>query len=217
MKKIMCTGPLLLILAFMISLNTAFAAELVDTYSSASLTKSFVEGRELAELSEKLSGWGADIATTAQRAAPGYQRMYDKNAQIMTVNPDGTVGLSTIANWRYANNRGGQDPFEVRAGDRVFTSRGEGIDQVIIQLTYGQNALNLNTDNARATLLVQDQMHTYLLHLRLADRHELVFTQAAYEAGEFSATYIGANDKLSSFYFLFDVMSIEKSDTLTFD
>ena len=40
------------------------AAELVDTYTSASLTKSYVEGDEAATLAELLTASGADIATT---------------------------------------------------------------------------------------------------------------------------------------------------------
>lgn len=217
MKKSLCAMLIFLSLVALRLPGRVGAVELVDAYSSASLTKSYVEGEELTQLASKLSAWGADIATRAQREAPGYKRMYDKNAQIMTVNPDGSVGLSTIANWRYANNSGGQEPFKVIAGPWAFSSRGEGNDQVIIQLTYGQNAININRDDARATLLVKDGENAYLLHLKLTDRHEQVFDQAAYEAGEFAATYVGSGTSASSFYFIFNVMSIEKSSTLLFD
>ena len=111
------------------------AAEVVDTYTSASLTKSFVEGEELDALAVTLSESGADIATKAQTEAEGYQRMYGSHVQIMSVNPDGSIGMSTIGYWRYVNNREGGMDAVITAGDWQFTKRGEGADQVVIQLT----------------------------------------------------------------------------------
>ena len=42
-------------------------AETVDTYTSASLTKSYVEGDDLTALAKTLAVSGADIATKAQK------------------------------------------------------------------------------------------------------------------------------------------------------
>ncbi len=193
-------------------------AETVDTYTSASLTKSYIEGDDLTALAKTLAVSGADIATKAQTEAEGYEKMYGEHVQIMTVNPDGCVGLSTIGYWRYADNREDGTTFEVKAGDWSFTSRGNGCDQVIIQLTEGQNALNLFNAGVggRATLLVKLENTVYLLHLNVTDMHEQKFDQSAYDAGEFASGYSGADRQASSFYFVFDVLSIERSNSIIF-
>ena len=132
-----------LLLALMMLSAAAAIAETVDTYASASLTKSFVEGEELVTLADTLSKSGADIATKAQTQAEGYERMYGKHVNIYSVNPDGSIGISTIGYWRYMNNHEGGDDATITAGDWSVSKRGEGADQVVIQLTEGQNALNL--------------------------------------------------------------------------
>ena len=194
------------------------AAEVVDTYTSASLTKSFVEGEELDALAVTLSESGADIATKAQTEAEGYQRMYGSHVQIMSVNPDGSIGMSTIGYWRYVNNREGGMDAVITAGDWQFTKRGEGADQVVIQLTEGQNALNLYNAGvgSRTSLLVKLENTSYLLHLNTTDIHVQEFDQAAYDAGEFASGYSGADRQARSFYFTFDVLSIEKTNQLIF-
>lgn len=212
MKKIVA----FLLAVVMLCATTVCFAELPDTYTSASLTKSFVEGEELQELAKTLAVSGADIATKAQTQAEGYEKMYGEHVQIMSVNPDGCIGLSTIGYWRYADNREGGTVFQVQAGDWSFTNRGNGCDQVIIQLTEGQNALNLFQAGvgSRTTLLVKLDRTVYLLHLNITEMHEQKFDQAAYDAGEFASGYSGADRQASSFYFVFDVLSIEKSNSI---
>ena len=196
----------------------AASAEWVDAYTSASLTKSYVEGEEMDALAEALAVSGADIATKAQTEAPDYQRMYGAHVQIMSVNPDGSIGMSTIGYWRYANNRTGAQDVTITAGDWSFTNRGEGADQVCIQLTEGQNALNLWNEGVggRTTLLAKIENVSYLLHLNMTECHEQKFDQAAYDAGEFASGYSGADRQASSFYFVFDVLSVEKTTQLIF-
>ncbi len=212
MKKLFCA---LLVLMMLLS---AASAELVDAYTSASLTKSFVEGADMDALAVVLSESGADIATKAQTEAEGYQRMYGKHVQIMSVNPDGSIGMSTIGYWRYVNNREGGMDAVITAGDWQFVKRGEGADQVVIQLTEGQNALNLYNGGVgtRTTLLVKLDDATYLLHLNITDIHVQEFDQAAYDAGEFASGYSGADRQARSFYFTFDVLSVEKTNQLIF-
>ena len=212
MKKFLCV-----LFALMLLCGVA-AAETVDTYTSAFLTKSFVEGEELAALAVTLSESGADIATKAQTQAEGYVRMYGSHVQIMSVNPDGSIGMSTIGYWRYVNNHEGGMDVTITAGDWQFTKRGEGADQVVIQLTEGQNALNLYNGGVgtRTTLLVKVENTSYLLHLNITDIHVQEFDQAAYDAGEFASGYSGADRQARSFYFTFDVLSIEKTNQLIF-
>lgn len=212
MKKLFCV---LFALALLLS---AASAELVDAYTGASLTKSFVEGEEMDALAVVLSESGADIATKAQTEAEGYERMYGKHVQIMSVNPDGSIGMSTIGYWRYVNNREGGMDAVITAGDWQFVKRGEGADQVVIQLTEGQNALNLYNAGvgARTSLLVRLDDAAYILHLNITDIHVQEFTQEAYDAGEFASGYSGADRQARSFYFTFDVLSVEKTNSLVF-
>ena len=191
------------------------SAEVVDAYTSASLTKSFVTGADLDALAVVLSESGADIATKSQTEAEGYQKMYGKHANIMSVNPDGSIGMSTIGYWRYVNNRANGMDAVITAGDWTFTRRGEGADQVVVQLTEGQNALNL-VNQDRTTLMVILDDGTYLLHLAKTDMFEQKFDQAAYDAGLFASGYSGADRAASSFYYVFDVLSIEKTNMLIF-
>ena len=70
----------LILAALLLTMTCAMADELVDTYTSASLTKSYVEGEEAAALAEVLTASGADIATTKQANEPGYEKMYGMHA-----------------------------------------------------------------------------------------------------------------------------------------
>ncbi len=210
MKKI---TALFLALLMASLLTVAVADEVADTYTGASLTKSYVTGDEAAALAKVLETSGADIATTAQAAAPDYVKEYGLHVQIITVNPDGCPGLSTIGYWRYANNRADGRDAVITAGDWTFTKRGEGADQVVFQLTDGQNAQNLFNAGigGRSTLLVKVENATYLLHLNTTEIFAQEFTQEAYDAGEFATGYSGADRQATSFYFVCDVLSIEKS------
>ena len=214
MKKIVSIVLSLL----MVCLLAVASAEHVDTYSSASVTKSFIQGDELTTVAEILAVSGADIATKAQAAAPDYVRMYDKHVLIMSVNPDGCAGLSTIGYWRYVNNREGAAPVVINAGDWEFNGRAEGLDQVVIQLTEGQNALNLYNAGigGRASILVTLDSGVYLLHLNITDIHVQEYSKAAYDAGEFASGYSGADREADSYYFIFDVLNIEKCNGLLF-
>jgi len=212
MKKILA------VLFALMLLSAVAVAEPVDAYTSASLTKSYVEGEALDALAVTLSESGADIATKAQASAPDYQRMYGKHAQIMSVNPDGSIGMSTIGYWRYVNNREGGMDVTITAGDWQFNKRGEGADQVVTQLTEGQNALNLYNAGvgARTTLLVKIENTSYLIHLKITDIFAQKFDQAAYDAGQFASGYSGADRQATSFYFVYDVLSIEQTNQLIF-
>lgn len=185
-----------LVLALLCAMSMTAMAEEVDAYTSASATKTTLEGEELAAAGALLAANCSDLATLAQSKAEGYVAPSGVNAQIMSVNPDGCVGLSTISEWMYIPAETG--------------------DQVVVELTYGQNALNLSEDGARGTLLVILDGTSYLVHLDVIDSDEQVYTDEAYEAGEFDAHYSGAPYHLSSYTITCDVLSIETSKLLMF-
>lgn len=175
--------------------NGAALAE-IDAYTGASATKIWVAGDELAALEEMLTTKCDDLATVAETKAEGYTEPEGiVTAQIASVNPDGSVSISTISEWKYVNNA-------------------EGADQVVMELTQAQCTENLSVDNARGSLFVVFDGATYILHLDVVDVDEQVFEQAAYEAGEFNKHYIGNTEGLSSFTVTCDVLSIEKTYAL---
>ena len=211
MKKIA-----LILAALMLTVSFAVADELVDTYTSASLTKSYVEGDEAAALAEVLTASGADIATTKQASAPDYVKMYGMHVNVITVNPDGCPGMSTIGYWRYVNNREGGADVVISAADWTYTRPGTGADQVVFQLTDGQNARNLLGENARCTIQLTSNGANYLIHLDIVEVFAQEFTQEAYDAGEFATGYSGADRQATSYYFVANVLSIEKTNSLLF-
>ena len=206
------------IFALLLALCVSFCAvaEEVDTYTSASLTKSYVEGEELAALAATLTVSGADIATTAQTQEEGYEKMYGLHVNVISVNPDGCPGMSTIGFWRYVDNREGGADVTITAGDWQYNRRGTGCDQVVFQLTDGQNARNFAQDGARGTLMVKVDKTVYLVHMDVTEVFAQEFTQESYDAGEFAYGYSGADRQATSYYFVCDVLSVEKSNSMMF-
>ena len=186
-----------LLLALLCVVGAQAFAEEIDAYTSASATKTTLAGDELNAAGALLAANCSDLATLAQTKVEGYVAPTGINAQIMSVNPDGSVGLSTISEWKYVQGT-------------------DGRDQVIVELTYGQNALNLSEDGARGTLLAVLDGVSYLVHLDVVDSDEQVYTDEAYNAGEFDAHYSGAANQLSSYTITCDVLSIETSRLLLF-
>ena len=186
-----------LFLVIMLLMSATAYAEEVDVYTSASATKTMLEGEALTAAGVLLAQNDSDLATLAQTKVEGYTAPNVALGQIMSVNPDGSIGLSTISEWQYVQNEAGQD-------------------QVIVELTYGQNALNLSEEGARGSLLVRLDGVSYLVHLDVVESDEQVYTDEAYQAGEFDAHYSGAPNKLSSYTITSNVLSIETTNMLMF-
>ena len=145
-----------------------------------------------------------------------YVKMYNAHVNVLTVNPDGCPGLSTIGYWRYVNNREGGADVVISAADWTYTRPGTGADQVVFQLTDGQNARNLLADGSRCTIQLTANGANYLLHLDITEVYAQEFTQEAYDAGEFATGYSGADRQATSYYFVGTVLSIEKSYAIQF-
>ena len=162
-----------------------------DTYTSASTTKQALQGEALAAAEAVLMAKSSLLSTIDEARAEGYvQKEGTSNAQIMSVNPDGSVGLSTISEWQYENGK------------------------ACVKLTHGQNALNLATVGAAGTLLVRGDGVTYLLHLRTVDVKVLEYSEET--AGQFDQHYSGADNALNEYDITFNVTMIEQSALLIF-
>lgn len=161
----------------------------VDTYTSASSTRSSLSGDDLIAVQDELTSLSSDLASIAEAAKEGYSEPEGAViAQIMSVNPDGSIGMSTIHAWKY---------------DKAANT-------ITVELTYGQNALNLNTIGDRGTLFVHGKAY-YSLHLDTVSVEELEYTDENFENGLFNASYSGKDAQLSEYSITFDVLSIESS------
>lgn len=210
MKKFI--GVLMAVL--MLSVSCAAFAEVVDIYSSASTTKSFLGEQEMADAAAALSAVSSDLANQAQAAAEGYVAKASNLAQVMTTNPDGCPGISTISYWSYVNNREGGADVQLSVDDWTFARRGEGCDQLVMELTMGQNALNLYNQGVggRATLLVRIENVSYLIHLNVTETYVKPYDEAELAAGNYPVGYGSVMD--NAYYFVCDVLNVERSFAL---
>ncbi len=71
----------------------------VDAYSSATeqAMKSMLTGDAFKAAAKAIEAGSADLANLATSKAPGYTAPKSYLANVMSVNPDGSVGISTIS------------------------------------------------------------------------------------------------------------------------
>jgi hypothetical protein len=167
----------------------------VDAYSSASDTKTTLAGPALGDVAEVLQAGSSIFATAADAKAPGYEAKMGIIANVMSTNPNGSIGMSTIGEWGY--------------------TKGGKVDTVKIQLTEGQNALNLAAPDKRGTLFIPeltvgDQTGRYFVHFKVVHVDVLAYSDAAYEAGKFNSHYSGQEKKKRQFTLTGEVLSIEE-------
>ena len=185
MKKIF-----LLVIAVIMLCGVA-AADEVDAYTSASTTKTVLSGDELAAAEEVLMAKSSLLSSADEARAEGYQaKNGSATAQIMSINPDGSVGLSTISEWKYESSK------------------------LYVRLTQGQNALNLAEEGATGTLLVKGDSGYYILHLKAVAVTVLEYSEET--AGQFDQYYSGAANALNEYDIEFDVGAIEQTFALMF-
>lgn len=210
MKNKLC----ILLAALMLCVGCAAYAETVDAYSSASTTKTLLADDAWAAAAAALSDASSDLANQAQAAAEGYVAKNSSLAHVMTTNPDGCPGISTISYWSYVNNREGGADVALTVDDWTFSRRGEGNDQLVMELTYGQNALNLYNQGigGRATLLVQIENASYLIHVSVTDTYVKPFDEAELAAGNYPVGFGGVHN--NAYYFVCDVIGVECSYAL---
>lgn len=192
MKKLMA-----LILALMLCVGVVACAEGVDTYTSASSAKTEIAGEDLTALAEKLEAQSSLLSTQAEFSAEGYvAKETATNAQLLTVNPNGAVNISTISEWQYNADTEG------------------GLGQVKMKLTYGQSPLNLSEVGAGGTLVVMVDGTAKLLHLNTVSCDVLEYSDEAYDNGEFDHHYSGSAEQKDEYHITCDVLKIETTFVL---
>ena len=186
MKKLLAA-----VIALCMLLPLAASAETPDAYTSASSTKTVLTGEALLAAEKILVAQSSLLSSANEAKAEGYvAKQGASTAQIMSINPDGSVGLSTISEWKYEDGK------------------------AYVRLTQGQNALNLAEAGATGTLLVKGQGAFYLLHLKTVEVTVLEYSEET--AGQFDQYYSGAANQLNEYDITFEVSTIEQTFALMF-
>ena len=167
----------------------------VDAYSSASDTKTTLKGPAFDAAAEALQAGSSSLTSASEAKTPGYVAKMGTIGNVMSTNPDGSVGISTISEWVYVH--------------------GGTADTLKLQLTEGQNALNLAAVDHRGTLFVpglavDGKEGRYFVHFKVDNVDELKYSDEAYGAGKFNAHYSGKAKKKSQFTLTCEVLSIEE-------
>jgi hypothetical protein len=175
----------------------AQATSYVDAYSSASesTTKTTLSGAAFDAAAKALQAGSSDLANAATAKAAGYVAPKSFVGNVMSTNPDGSVGISTMTQWSYAVK--------------------DGADVVTLQLTYGQNALNLAEVGRRGTLFVpgvtvNGTSGKYFIHLKVTKVDILKYSDDAFNAGKFNSFYSGKESKKSQYTLTCQVLAIEE-------
>lgn len=165
-----------------------------DTFTSASLTRTVLSDADLSAAYENLAAISNDLATLAISQEEGYAEPESKLAQVMSVNPDGSIAMSTIYAWKV-------DP---------------ETQTITVVMTDGQTISNLVELGKRGSILVHGDMY-YNMHVETADIIKLDYSDEAYENGEFNMSYSGKDNQLCEYTVTFDILTIESTPLYVFD
>ncbi|MCX7027749.1 MAG: hypothetical protein NT061_09765 [Spirochaetes bacterium] len=175
-----------------------FAQSAADAYTSASESamKATLSGNAFEAAAKALASGSSDLASAAKAKVPGYKAPKSFIGNVMSTNPDGSVGISTISQWAYTD-------FVV------------GKDILTLQLTYGQNAINLAGVNHRGTLFVpgvpvDGKNMKFFVHFKVVKVDVLPYSDKAFDAGEFNFYYSGKDGMKNQYTLTCEVMGIEE-------
>ncbi|MCD8116606.1 MAG: hypothetical protein LUE21_05755 [Oscillospiraceae bacterium] len=173
------------------------AAEEIDAYTSASSTRTLLADDDLQLALATLASISDDLATTADASVSGYEAPADAViAQVMSVNDEGSVSLSTIHAWKVDSDEDGAT--------------------VTVVMTDGQTIRNLIEEGDRGTILVHGDQY-YILHVETESVTALEYSDDAYEAGAFNIDYSGAENQLTEYTVTFRIYALESSMVFMFD
>ncbi len=169
----------------------------VDTYASASTSRIPMVGEDFDAGIDELISISNDLATKAVATADGYVAPENaKLAQVMTVNPDGSVGISTIHAWKVEKTEDGA--------------------QVTVVMTDGQNIQNVLEEGTKCTIMAHASKY-YMMHAKTAEVVKLEYSDEAFEEGLFNVDYSGAKAGLCEYTVTFDIYALEGSFAFMFD
>lgn len=196
MKRLGRTAATILSLALVAGAAWSQSGGYVDAYSSASETKATLKADAFKAVAAALQAGSSDLANAAKAKSAGYAAPKSFIGHVMSTNPDGSVGISTMTQWAYTVGKSGKDT-------------------VTLQLTYGQNALNLAEVNRRGTLFVpgvpvNGKSGRYFVHFKIVNVDVLKYSDEAFAAGKFNSYYSGQAAKKSQYTLTGEVLAIEE-------
>lgn len=172
-------------------------SDYTDSYASASSTRIPLVGDDFTAGIDALQVVHSDLATIKDSKAEGYTRPEAKYAQVMSVNPDGSVSMSTIHAWKVDKTEDGAT--------------------VTIVMTDGQTIQNLvKAIGTRGTIMVHGDKY-YNMHVQTKDIVALEYSDEAFEEGLFNMDYSGAEHAATEYTVTFDIYSLEGSFVYIFD
>ncbi len=199
LKALMKISGITLSFALVAGLSWAQAktGDYVDAYTSASESsaKAALSGSAFAAVAKALQAGSSDLANAAKAKSAGYVAPRSFIGNVMSTNPDGSIGVSTISQWAYTAK--------------------DGADTVTIQLTYGQNAVNLAEVGRRGTLFVpgvpvNGTNGRYFIHFKVVNVDVLKYSDEAFAAGKFNSYYSGKAGQKSQYTLTCKVLAIEE-------
>lgn len=179
------------------SSTTTTSVTTTDTVTGASTTRTSLSGDDYKEAVKDLESISNDLATKAETEKDGYEEPEDaKLAQVMSVNDDGTVSMSTIHAWKVEED-----------GDQAT---------ITVVMTDGRTISNLVQEGCKGTILIHGSAY-YLLHVETANVSTLEYSDEDYEAGKFNSAYSGASNKLNEYTVTFNIIDLESTQVYMFD
>ncbi len=202
MKSKLLTLTAVLVVLCMLGSAAAYASgeasdAQIDASSSASATRTQLTGEALEAAVEDMAGICSDLATAADAKAPGYVNpVNSKTALILSVNPDGAPGMSTIQMWKITEE--------------------EGEVYITVVMTDGQNIRNLCEIGDVGTLIVHGDQY-YILRMETVESTCLEYSDEAYAAGLFNRAYSGASARRCEYTVTFRVFMAEATSLYMFN
>lgn len=197
MKKIFA-----LILALMmmtVCVSALGAAEGVDVLTTPSASRKVMMGADFDAGVEALIAVSGDLATKAQTEAEGYVAPEGrKYAQVMSVNADGSISMSTIHNWKAQKTDDGA--------------------MITIIMMEGTTIGNLIEVGKRGTVMINTENGYYMNHVEAIDVQELKYDAEKVANGEFDPLYTGSEENpLSQYTVTLNVYEMLNTRTYRFD
>lgn len=167
-----------------------------DTVSGASSTRTTLSGDDYDEAIDDLISISNDLATQSETEEAGYEAPEEHYAQVMSVNDDGSVAMSTIHAWKVEKTDDGAT--------------------ITVVMTDGRTISNLIATGAKGTILIHGNAY-YLLHVENIDTTTLAYSDEDYEAGKFNSAYSGADEEKNEYTVTFDIYDLESTYVYMFD
>ena len=172
------------------------AETITDTVTSASSTRIHLEGDDFNSAIDELVSISNDLATKAETEVEGYEEPASGVAQVMSINSDEYVSMSTIHAWKVEKD-----------GDEAT---------IKVVMTDGKTISNLIAKGAKGTILVHGSAY-YLMHVENVETVTLEYSDENYEAGLFNSAYSGKDAKLNEYTVTFRINELEKTFVYMFD